>query len=51
MNKTEIKKVIKDLEVLIKQLADKTNKLFFFVAASKGAPTGTLSYIYTLAYQ
>ena len=51
MNKTEIKKVIKDLEASIKQLADKKNKLFFFVADSKGAPIGSLSYIYPLAYQ
>ena len=51
MDKEQIKKVIKDLEVSIKQLKDKKNKLFFFVADSKGTPIGSLAYIYGLAYQ
>lgn len=51
MDKTAIKKTIKDIEVAIKQLASKKNKLFFFVADSQGTPIGSLSYIYGLAYQ
>ena len=51
MNKNEIKKTIRDLEVSIKQIADKKNKLLFFVADSKGTPVGSIAYIYGIAYQ
>lgn len=51
MTKAEIKKTIKELENSVKQLTDKKNKLFFFVVDSKGAPIGSLSYIYGIAYR
>lgn len=51
MNKSEIKKTIRDLEVSIKQITDKKNKLLFFVADSKGAPVGSIKYIYSIAHQ
>ena len=51
MDKNQLKKAIRDLEISIKQLKDKKNKLFFFVADSKGTPIGSLSYIYGLAHQ
>jgi hypothetical protein len=51
MDKNEIKKVIRDLEISLKQLTNKKNQLLFFVADSKGTPIGSLSYIYGIAYQ
>ncbi len=51
MEKNEIKKIIKDLEISIKKLENKKNKVMFFVADSKGAPIGSLTYIYGIAYQ
>lgn len=51
MDKAEVKRTIRDLELSIKQLANKKNKLLFFVADSKGTPIGSLSYIYGLAYR
>lgn len=51
MEKKDIKKTIKDLEISIKQLENKKNKVMFFVADSKGAPIGSLTYIYSIAYR
>lgn len=51
MDKAGIKRTIRDLELSIKQLTNKKNKLLFFVADSKGAPIGSLSYIYGIAYR
>lgn len=45
------KNVIKKLEAEIKKIEDKKFKVFFFVVDTKGAPTGTLAYIYETAYQ
>ena len=50
MDKEQIKNQIKEIETSIKQITNKTNKLLFFVADSKGTPIGSLSYIYGLAY-
>ena len=51
MNKAEIKRTIRDLELSIKQIANKKNKLLFFVADSQGTPIGSLTYTYGIAYR
>ena len=49
MNKDE--KSLKQLEKEVEKIKSKKNKVCFFVMDSKGAPIGSLAYIYETAYQ
>ena len=42
-------KVIGNIEKEIAKIKNKENKIYFFVIDSKGAPSGSLEYIYNLA--
>lgn len=45
------KKIVKTIEQEIKKINDKKNKILFFVADTKGKPSGSLLYIYETVYQ
>lgn len=49
MDKKEIKNALKNIENAIEKVEKNNFKLYFFVADSKGAPIGSLSYTYELA--
>lgn len=48
---TQEEKNLKLLEKEIEKIRNKKNKIMFFVMDSKGAPIGSLAYIYETAYQ
>ena len=48
---TNEEKTLKLLEKEVEKIKNKKNKILFFVMDSKGAPIGSLAYIYETAYQ
>jgi hypothetical protein len=44
------KKVIQNIEAEIEKISSKKNRIYFFVIDTKGVPSGSLEYIYRLAY-
>ena len=45
------KRILENIKTEIEKIDKKENRLYFFVIDTKGAPSGSLEYIYNLAFQ